>query len=207
MESSNPDQQAIDAAIAGDGVALGALLRAHGPRLREQIRIDSRWQSVLDMDDVMQVTYMEAYLKIGSFTPGGPNAFPGWLKRIAENNLRDAIRALEAQKRPPPGMSLSIRTSEDSLVELFNILGVSGATPSRNAAATEMKTAVEAALAAMPPDYAAVIRRYDLEGMPIGEVAKAMGRTPGAIHMLRARAHDRLKELFGSGSQFFSNTA
>ena len=35
-------------------------------------------------------------------------------------------------------------------------------------------------------------------------IAEAMGRTPGAIRLLHIRAKERLKQWFGSGSQFFS---
>ena len=205
MVQEHSDAGLIAGAIDGDSAALSTLLRQYGPRLREQITIDPRWQSVIDVDDVLQVTYMEAFLKIDSFTPGGPNAFPGWLKRIAENNLRDAIRMLEAQRRPPPAVSLQARTADGSVVALLELIGVSSATPSREAAQGELRTALDVALAQMPADYAAAIRKYDLEGLSIAEVATAMGRSTAAVHMLRARGHDRLKELLGSGSQFFSN--
>jgi DNA-directed RNA polymerase specialized sigma24 family protein len=40
----------------------------------------------------------------------------------------------------------------------------------------------------------------------VEEVAKGLGRSKGAVHMLRARAYDRLKELLGSTSLFFSDS-
>jgi len=193
------------AAVGGDVEALSTLLREYGPRLREQLSIDKRWQSVLEVDDVLQVTYVEAFLKIKSFTPGGPNAFGGWLRRIAENNLRDAIRSLEAQKRPPPAAARQARDADASITSLLDSIGFIGATPSRDAARGELKTALDAALAALPKDYAAVIRGYDLEARPIEEVAASLGRSPGAIHMLRARAHDRLREIIGPGTNFFTH--
>lgn len=192
--------------MAGETDALSDLLREYAPRLRESLSIDRRWQSTLDVEDVLQVTFLEAFLKVGTFAPGGPNAFFGWLRRIAENNLRDAIKGLEAGKRPPPGVSLNTPVGDESVVALLDYLGVS-TTPSRTAAVGEMQSAMEAALASLPPDYAAVIREYDLKGRDIAEVAATLGRTTGAIHMLRARAHDRLRESLGPESNFFSNTA
>jgi DNA-directed RNA polymerase specialized sigma24 family protein len=97
--------------------------------------------------------------------------------------------------------------ADASAVALIEQLGVGGATPSRAAAAGEWKSALEQALASMPADYAAVIRKYDLEGLAIGDVAVALGRTPGAVHMLRARGHDCLRELLGPGSKFFTHFA
>ncbi len=59
-------------------------------------------------------------------------------------------------------------------------------------------------LAKLPPDYATVIRLYDLQGKPIAEVAADLGRSEGAVYMLRARTHDRLRELLPGESKFFS---
>ena len=63
------------------------------------------------------------------------------------------------------------------------------------------------ALTGLPPDYAAVIRLYDLEGRPIEDVARELRRTPGAVHMLRVRAHDHLRERLGAESHFFTRGA
>ncbi|MGE0481951.1 MAG: RNA polymerase sigma factor [Phycisphaerae bacterium] len=201
---TEPDPR-IAQAITGDVAALTDLLHEHAPRLRALLSIDKRWQSVLDADDVLQVTYLEAFLKIGSFVPGGPNAFLGWLRRIAENNLRDAIKGLDAAKRPPP--NLQANTTDSSAVALFDLLGVTSATPSRAAAANEIERALAAALDALPADYARVVRLYDIEGHPIAAVASELDRSAGAVHMLRARAHDQLRELLGPDSQFFSRPA
>ena len=40
-----------------------------------------------------------------------------------------------------------------------------------------------------------------------GNVAATLERSVGAVHMLRARAHDRLRELLGSESRFSSDKA
>jgi RNA polymerase sigma factor (sigma-70 family) len=66
---------------------------------------------------------------------------------------------------------------------------------------------MEGALRQLPPDYEKVIRLYDLAGKSPAEVAQEMGRSQGAVFMLRARAHDRLREVLGSSSQFFSTPA
>lgn len=201
------DDAQVRRAIAGDIDALSGLLQIVGPQLRQQLSIDKRWQAVLDPDDVLQVTYLEAFLQIGRFTPGGPKAFLGWLKRIAENNLRDAIKGLEAAKRPPPELALQNSPPEQSMVALFELLHATSATPSRVAAIGEMQSALTQALGQLPPDYAQVIREYDLNGRPIAEVAKKIGRTAGAVHMLRARAHDQLRDSLGSPSRYFSTPA
>jgi len=55
----------------------------------------------------------------------------------------------------------------------------------------------------LPPDYEKVVRLYDLQCKSAVEVAAELGRSEGAVYMLRARAHERLKQELGSSSQFF----
>jgi DNA-directed RNA polymerase specialized sigma24 family protein len=59
----------------------------------------------------------------------------------------------------------------------------------------------------MPPDYAGVIRHYDLEERPVAEVAAALGRSAGAVYMLRARAHDLLRELLLEQTDFLTRAS
>ena len=67
--------------------------------------------------------------------------------------------------------------------------------------------AIEAALAKLLPSYAKVVRRCGVEGRAVAEVAAELGRSSGAVYMLRARALDRLRELLGSESRYFSDHA
>jgi RNA polymerase sigma factor (sigma-70 family) len=192
------DAELVRAAHHGDPEAISELLRLHGPVVEQSLRIGENWRPVLDAADVMQITYLEAFMQIRSFDPERATTFRSWLQRIAENNLRDAVRGLERAKRPNPRNRLRAATHEDSLVGLFEELEATSATPSRNLGQREACRILEAAIAALPETYADVIRLYDLEGQPIEDVARSLDRSPGAIHMLRARAHDRLREHLGS---------
>lgn len=193
-------------AIRGDSEALTDLLEQEGPAVRQRIEstLNSVWRSSFDPDDVMQVSYMEAFMQIGRFQPGGPGSFRAWLAHIAENNMRDAIKSLERAKRPDPRKRVHGPPGEQSFVALVELLGVTNSTPSQHAARREFRGAIDSALSRMPPDYSRVITLYDLEGRSPQEVAAIMGRSQGAVFMLRARAHDKLRELLGSSSQFFS---
>lgn len=191
----------------GDRRALTELLETFGPRVRERItpKIAGWLRASLDEDDVMQVTYLEAVTRIHLFTGGGASGFLAWLQRLAENNLIDAVRALEAAKRPDPRRKVAPRSGgDDSAIDLVELLGATYTTPSRDAANREAKSFLDTALAKLPPDYQRVLRLYDLQGRSVDEVAHEMGRSAGAVFMLRARAHDRLREALGSESQFFS---
>jgi RNA polymerase sigma-70 factor (ECF subfamily) len=201
------DESLIQRASEGDQDALAALLGEVTPELRARVdsRIGKAYRGALDADDILQVTFVEAFMRINTFENRGGEAFMGWLSRIAENNLRDAIRALDAAKRPSPTKRVHAkRTNDESYATLVGVLGGTFTTPSRVAAAGEAHTAIDRAIAQLPPDYAQVIRDLDLAGKSVEEVASAMGRSKGAVHMLRARAHEALRDQMGNASQFFS---
>ncbi len=195
----------IHKAVAGDTEALSALLREHGPAVESALSIDPIWQAALEPADVMQVTYLDAFFRIQSFDVDGAASFATWLRRIAENNLKDAIRGLSRQKRPQPRNRVMPVNLADSMVELFDLLGGTSSTPSRQVGRQELCSILDSAISGLPDDYSRVIRLYDLEGAPIGDVAAALGRSPGAVHMLRARAHDQLRVALGSASIFFDS--
>lgn len=194
------EQRVVAAAVAGDNDALTRLLAECSPPLQARLagKIAPAFRTVLDTDDVLQVTYLEAFQRIGRFEPRGPGAFLAWITRIAENNLLDAVRALERAKRPSP--RLRMQANDDSSVALYDRLVVTTTTPSRHAAKSEINAAVASALDCLPADYARVIHLYELNGHTSTEVADILGRSEGAVFMLRARALDQLRELLaGSG--------
>lgn len=201
------DENLVARAARGDLDALSELLSRIGPAIEQGLQIGRKWRTLIEPADVMQVTYLEAFAQIKGFDPQRAAAFPVWLRQIAENNLRDAIRGLERQKQPPVERRIENSAHADSSATLFEILAVATTTPSRAVGLNELRQLMDAALEQLPTDYAAVVRMYDLEGRPISEVTEALGRSAGAVHMLRARAHDRLRISFGSASIFFSASA
>ncbi len=208
--TESPDLDALLAnALKGDQRSLVSLLEQLGPKVRAKLdgKITGPLQSSLDVDDVMQVTYLEACLRINRFRQGGVSGFFAWLSRMAENNLIDAVRALESAKRPGPSKRIVPSNRQESMVAFVELLGATSTTPSRVVAKDEAAGHLDRALSSLPPDYEKVVRLYDIEGRSIGEIAGALGRSEGACWMLRARAHDRLREAIGPMGNFFSTPA
>lgn len=191
-----------DPACAAAPDDLPGLLKAHAQAIRAVIepRIPDRWRSLLSCDDVLQQTFLDAFLSAGSFVPTGDDSFLRWLRRLAENNLIEAIRALEADKRGGRARRVTAgRTSRPSdpcttLVEQL-VSPHTQTTPSRAVSQRETAAMLQAAMALLPPDYRKVVQRYDLDGRNIADVAAELGRSPGAVHLLRVRAHKRLRDL------------
>ncbi|MCB9850039.1 MAG: sigma-70 family RNA polymerase sigma factor [Phycisphaerales bacterium] len=202
---SGEQSSLLDRAARGEPEALRALLEKHGGQVWAEINADigAQWRAVIDADDVMQVTYLEAFLQIDKLEARDDGAFVGWLRRIAKNNLRDAVKEQGRKKRPQPNMRMHA-LGGDSYITLVEHLGETTTTPSRHVAADEAARYINAALDRLPEDYATVVRQYDLEGRSIADVAAGLKRSTGAVHMLRARAHDRLRNILGRETDFFS---
>ena len=62
------EDELLRKAIAGDMAALSELLERHGPEIRCKLRIDPAWRPLVSADDVMQITYLEAFLRIPSIS-------------------------------------------------------------------------------------------------------------------------------------------
>ena len=131
----------------------------------------------------------------------GEGAFERWLTTLAQNNLRDAVKAHRANKRGGDILTIS-PTNEDSHVRLWESLAVSATSPSERAARNEVRDLLERAMQQLPATYCQVVTRYDIQGGNAELVAKMMGCSPGAVHMRRARAHAMLKEILGGESKY-----
>ena len=190
------DTVLVDRAREGDRDALCELLREYGPQVRASLDINPKWRSVLDLDDVMQVTYLEAFRNVSQLR-GGAAAFGAWLRRIAVHNLRDAVDWLECERRPQPDRRLLPPPGQDSLSWLWGLATGSTATPGGTLASAEMRRFLEAEIAALPADYGRVLESVYLKGRSVAETARLLGRSRGAVHLLRGRALDCLRARLG----------
>ncbi len=199
----------IKQAHSGDRRALGELLEQHGPAIRRKLRgaIPKRWQALLSIDDVLQQTYIDAFLDIGDFVGLRSEAFAGWLSTMARRNLHDAIRMLSADKRGGNRNRLARPMSDESFNLLFELVSGTRSTPSRTAEKAEVRAFLEDALRRLPLDYRQVVVLFELDGLRAEQIAKMLNRSTGAVYMLRARALDKLATFLGPASRYFGGSA
>ena len=186
----DPVQRAVD----GDADCLEALVRDATPALRKGLSIEPRWQRCLDADDVLQVTFLEAFLRIRSLETRTVAGFHAWLQRIAERNLLDAVRALGRDKRDDARRVTRGPAGESSRTLLLTVAGENRTAGGAAVLADEIAR-LHDAIGQLPASYRTVVEQVDLRERPLAEVAAGMRRSIGAVHMLRSRAHDRLHEL------------
>lgn len=194
-------------AAAGDELALTLLLKNTRGMVVEWIarKLPADLRTVIDADDVVQESHVEAYRHVSTFEPRGPDAFDRWIRTIALRKLRDQIKRHRAAKRgggiarTPAG-----RAIDDSMIALLDTLAGPGRTPSRSVARVEAIEAVQGALNDIDEHYRQAIWMVHIEGRPVAEAAKALGRTERAVHGLTRRGLDQLRERLGGRSNFLS---
>ncbi len=195
QDAAKPQDDRIVRATEGDADELEQLIREATADLRRGLSIQPLWSRSLDVDDVLQVTYLEAFLRIRTLEQRTVTGFRTWLRRIAENNLRDAVRALGRDKRPDPRQRVTRGPEGESARTLFAAMVGECATAGGQASRAEEIERLRAAISQLPPAYRTVIEEVDLAERSVAEVARDLERSEGATHMLRSRARDRLREL------------
>ncbi len=185
---SVPDSTAylVVRAASGEAAARNRLAARYiGPLRRfAHGRLPARARSLLDTDDLVQVTMIRAFDSMKSFEWRGQGSFLAYLRQILLNRMRDEIR--RADRGP------------DQL-ELPENLSSGGLSPLEAAIGRDTLEIYEKALSQLTPSQQeAVIMRIEL-GCTFPEIAQAMGRpTANAARMVVARAVARMAELMHS---------
>ncbi len=134
--------------MASAGSAFDGLYRRHAPLLLARVARS-------DADDLHQVVW----LRVWEFLPeADPGPFRGWLYKIAHNAVIDHAR----KKRPGP-------LGPDGDLADARVAG-----PDLGLIESERTAALEACLAKLPPEAAALVRAR-LDGRDYSEIAKALG--------------------------------
>jgi RNA polymerase sigma-70 factor (ECF subfamily) len=184
----------IAAAIAGDRPALQRLLLRHHRRLHAHVarRLPQPADALITVDDIVQETYIDATRAIRSFVASDGDSFFPWLRSIAEHRLLDALKAQRAAKR---GGGHGAKPAErGSIIALLEAVVTREKSPRSLIAGREAVTAVQVAMATLTSDQRQAVQMRFLDEKSVDEVAAALGRTPGAIHMLLQRALKSLRK-------------
>lgn len=170
------DRRAFDLLVEGFRAPLRAAIRSRiGPTLRHEV----------DVDDLLQETFLRAFQSIGRFEWRDEGSFQRWLEGIAEHLIWNA-----SQKR---GRG-RLRITEDH--------PDSDTSPSGHVRRNERFDRLEAALSRLSPDHRTAIQLARIEGLKVKEIAARMDRSPDAVKKLLARALARLRREFGDTESF-----
>jgi len=185
------DASLVTRAQAGDGDAFGVLVRRYEARVFRLVR---RIVGDDEAEDALQETFLSAWRALPRFA--GASTFSTWIYRIASNAALMRLR-----KRRPDIVSLDAPVpGRDDESTVPRELVDWGPTPEDALADTETRTAMDAAIAALPPEQRAAFLLRDVEGLDNADAAAALELTVPAfkarVHRARLFLRDRLDRHF-----------
>jgi RNA polymerase sigma-70 factor (ECF subfamily) len=201
LRASPGATQLLTQARQANGEGLGALLELYRDDLggRARAHLGTRLGGVVNPSDLVQQTFLEACRDFRQFEGTTSAQWRAWLRRILAHNLAALVeRHVQARKRDVRRqVSLDRRSValEDSAAGPAATLASPGSSPSAQAQQHEATAVLTDRLARLPAPHREVLRLRNLEGLAFEDVAREMGRTPGAVRVLWVRALDRLRLL------------
>lgn len=179
MPAARPDDATLVArAQAGDLDAFEALVREH---TRAVYGHAARFFGSPDAaDDVVQEVFIKVYRSLATFD--GVAAFSTWLYRVTRNTCLDAARAGKHRPLPFDPADTVIRAPGDLADEVT------------------LSTAVEAAMASLPPEERDALNAVTLFGMTYAEAGVSLGVPAGTVKSRVFRARRALIAALGAGA-------
>jgi RNA polymerase sigma-70 factor (ECF subfamily) len=198
-DANDMPEQLLGRAKAGDPAARGELLGLYLNYLRVLARtqIDAGLRVRLDASDLAQETLMEAFRDFRAFAGTTERELIAWLRRILVRNLADQVKHHKAQARDWQRQESLEALLDRSSLAVQEALAAGVSTPSAHAARREQAVLLADALSRLPADYGEVIVLRNLRQFKFEDIAARMGRSPGAVRMLWARALERLGQEMG----------
>jgi RNA polymerase sigma-70 factor (ECF subfamily) len=169
------DAALITAWQAGDEQAAAALVRRHARALAAFLAATGAPEG--ELDDLVQETFIRAFRRVDQFR--GQCQFRTWLLTIGGNALKDLGR----------------RAKRSRVVPLHEGLRDRGGDPHEETVAGETEQRLAAGLTELPRMQREVFLLRAQQGMEYGDIAAALGTTPGAARVHYHHAVRRLKEL------------
>jgi RNA polymerase sigma-70 factor (ECF subfamily) len=162
-------------ARAGDRDAFRALFERHRDRLRAAVerRLGGYLRRKIEVEDVVQETFLKAFESLETFEARGEDSFHAWLRGIAENLLLWWARRHQRREQ----------------LRLDGDVAGAGTSPSHALRREERFERLRDALSRV-------------EGLKLAEIAARLGRTPAAVKPLLWRALRKLRAAFGETESF-----
>lgn len=173
------ERQLIEAACRGEAAAFEALVRQHQQRLCTALT--HLCGSYEEAEDVAQEAFVQAYLKLRSFTGG--SAFYTWLYRIAIN------AAISRRRRRRPEVSVDNGRPRGGVEPLDG-----GELPPQKLLREERAAQIRLALGRLSEEHRAILVLREIEGCHYDQIAEILHLPAGTVRSRLHRARLQLKE-------------
>ncbi len=189
--AGDDDASLVARAQAGDGDAFGVLVRRYEARVFRLVR---RIVGEDEAEDALQETFLSAWRALPRFA--GASTFSTWIYRIATNA---ALMRLRKRRGDTISLDAPAVTAGDADAPPRELVDW-GPTPEDALADAETRAAMDAAIAALPPEQRAAFLLRDVEGVANADAAAALDLSVPAfkarVHRARLFLRDRLDRHF-----------
>jgi RNA polymerase sigma-70 factor (ECF subfamily) len=174
-------ERVLAAAARGDERAFDVLWRELQPGLLRYLQVVAPRSA----EDLASETWVDVIRGLSGFR-GDERGFRSWTFTIARHRVTDdQRRAARRLADPLPAERLPERPATDD--------------PASDAVERIATGQALALIAELPPDQAEVIALRVVAGLEVAEVARIVGKRPGAVRVLAHRGLRRLAERLGGG--------
>jgi len=171
------DSEIVQRIVAGEPTLFQILMRRYNQRLFRVARSIVRSSS--EAEDVVQQTYLSAYLNLSQFE--GRASFSTWLVRIAVNESFLRVRRRKHQELP---IGDDDSTPDD----------LTGGDPEQQASTRELARLLEEACDSLPDGYRVVFMLRGIEEMSTAETAACLDLSEEVVKVRFHRARALLQE-------------
>jgi RNA polymerase sigma-70 factor (ECF subfamily) len=170
-------------------------------RLLARMELDRRLRAKLDPSDLVQQTFLRAHQALGQFRGSSEAELAAWLRQILASLLERAVRDFGRAKRDL-GRERSLEASlDDSSARLEAWLAAEDQlSPSQQADRNEQLLRLADALATLPPEQREAVVLHYLEGQPVADIARRLGRSTAAVGGLLKRGLKKLRTYLNEGA-------
>ncbi|MBD7919807.1 sigma-70 family RNA polymerase sigma factor [Cellulomonas sp. Sa3CUA2] len=181
-DDDRPDEALVGRAALGDHAAFTTLVTRHGAALYRYAR--RLLPSAHDAEDAVQDALTAAWLGADAYR--GDASVRTWLFGIQTNCVRRSARRRSHAPVPVP---------DDARREPRDLTSDE---PAEHLLATDLRAALDRALAALPGPQRAVWLLVEVEGMTYADAARVLGTTHAAVRGSLERARHTLAGRFAS---------
>ncbi|MFI3314427.1 MAG: RNA polymerase sigma factor [Rikenellaceae bacterium] len=168
------EKEMIQRALKGDKEAFNTIIEAQHDSVMQYV--SSLCNGQIDSADILQETYIKAYLKLEKYNPDYP--LNVWLKRIARNTFIDFVRKEDA--------------ADISILSEIDLLNEKESTPEELIINLERMKYVEKELSMLPVNYQQIIELRYFQSLSYVEIAERLSIPMGTVKTQLFRAKKML---------------
>lgn len=197
---SSPLDDLVDRVIHGDQNALAELFEHYRDRLRKIVtfRLDPRLAARIDVEDVLQESYLNALSRLQHVLRESSGGLFVWLRLIVNQTLVDVYRRHLGTQSRDAGRERSLHlggTSDSTSFSMSSVLFGHLTSPSQAMLRKELTEQLDAALASMSELDREILVLRHFEELSNLETSRVLGITEQGASIRYVRALSRLQKV------------